>query len=293
MAIKGHPKALDSNDSAFTTFWKIFRSYFYRAARKKKLQIEIGGRHYEAITDKDGNFELSIPPIEIENVNFFDAKTGAKLDVLSDRKAVFQNSKANLFVISDIDDTILVSHSARFFSKLWLMLFRPVAKRKTVEESELAYRALKSAQIPFAYVSASEYNLYSLVSTFIDLHKLPEGPIYLRPHQEWRELISPTERSNYKFTRIRRLFEHYESKQFVLFGDDSQQDFSVFSEIALLFPERVHSVYLRKTGILKGDRAHKTTWEMPDGKIPVHYYDSYTEIENQINDLINEVPRRS
>lgn len=293
MAIKGHPKSLSSEDSPIATFWKIFRSYFYYPGRAKTIRIEVDSESYKAKTDKDGNFEILLPVKDFLSVVFYDAKTDEKLDVLMDRESIFPRIENEFYVISDIDDTILISHSARFFSKLWLMLFKPVNKRKTVEESELAYRALKSAGIPFAYVSASEYNLFSLVSTFIELHKLPEGPIYLRPHQEWKELIARTERSNYKVDRIKILLNHFQNRKIVFFGDDSQQDFTVFGEIASLFPERIHSVYLRKTGSLKESKSNKVSWEMPGGKIPVHYYDSYSEIEEEINELIHEATRRN
>lgn len=291
VAIKGHPKSLNSQDSPLTTFWKIFRSYFYKPARGKLIRIEVDSELFEVRTDNDGNFEILLTLKDFETIFFYDDATEEPLNVLMDRESVFPRIESKFYVISDIDDTILVSHSARFFSKLWLMLFKPVDKRKTVEESELAYRALKSARIPFAYVSASEYNLFSLVSTFIELHKLPEGPIYLRPHQEWRELIHRTERSNYKVDRIKILLNHFQNRKIVFFGDDSQQDFTVFGEIALLFPERIHSVYLRKTGSLKESKSNKVSWEMPGGEIPVHYYDSYTEIEDDINELIHEATR--
>ncbi len=250
-------------------------------------------KSYETTTDKDGNFEILLPVKDFDSVSFFDTTTGEMLDVLMDRTTIFPRIENEYFVISDIDDTILVSHSARLFSKLWVMLFKPVDKRKTVEESELAYRALKSANMSFAYVSASEYNLFSLVSTFIELHKLPQGPIYLRPHQEWIDLIRRTERSNYKVDRIKILLDHYQNRKIVFFGDDSQQDFTVFGEIALLFPERIHSVFLRKTGSLKKSKSNTVSWEMPGGKIPVHYYDSYSEIEAEINELIHEATRRN
>ena len=293
MAIKGHPKSLSSEDSPITTFWKISRSYFYYPGRSKTIRIEIDTHTYEATTDRDGNFEILVEVIDFESIFFYDAATGEQLRVLMDRESIFPRVESEFFVISDIDDTILISHSARFFSKLLVMLFKPVDKRKTVEESELAYRALKSVHMPFAYVSASEYNLFSLVSTFIELHKLPEGPIYLRPHQEWKDLIRPTERSNYKVDRIKILLNHFQNRRIVFFGDDSQQDFTVFGEIASLFPERIHNVYLRKTGSLKESKSNKVSWEMPGGKIPVHYYDSYSEIEEEINELIHEATRRN
>src|SRR5690606_38855520 len=173
---------------------KILRSYFYNSAGNKKIDLKIDGKIYPVVTDKKGNFELTIESQQVETVQFFHHSSTAKLDVLETERRFYSFCEDQVLIISDIDDTILVSHSARFFSKLWLMLFKPVSKRKTVEESELAYRLLKKAHFPFAYVSASEYNLFSLVSTFIKIHELPMGPIYLRPHQEFRNLFVKTQR---------------------------------------------------------------------------------------------------
>lgn len=239
-------------------------------------------------TDKNGNFELTIDEKRIDSIEFLHNNSLESLDVLQKETRFYSYCKEDFLVISDIDDTILVSHSARFFSKLWLMLFKPIPKRKTVEESELAYRALRKGNFPFAYVSASEYNLYSLVSTFIQLHKLPSGPIYLRPHQEFKNLFVKTEREDYKVNRILKLLRHFPNKKIILFGDDSQQDFTIFGEVAQVFPNRIHSVFLRKTGSLKISKTGNVTWEMPGGQIPVHYYDDYFDIQENIKNLLHE-----
>jgi len=182
----------------------------------------------------------------------------------------------------------MVSHSAHLWSKLRLLLFMPVRKRKTVEESERAYRMLHSAKVPFVYVSASEYNLFKLISTFIRFHDLPVGPIFLRSYRRIRQLLFAPERRDFKVNRIKRLMDHIDDKKVVLFGDDSQHDFQVFSEIALEFPQRIRSVYLRKTGFLKLPEGEDKTWEIPGSSIPVHYYGSFDEIKTNIQELINE-----
>ena len=291
VAINGHPKAIDTDDGPLKVFWKIFRSYFYKSAGNRNIDLRINGETHPVVTDKDGNFELTIDLNRLESIEFSHPDSLEKLDILQKETRFFSYYKENFLVISDIDDTILVSHSTRFFSKLWLMLFKPIPNRKTVEESELAYRELKKGKLPFAYVSASEYNLFSLVSTFINLHELPSGPIYLRPHQEFIDLFGKTERENYKVKRIRQLLRHFPEKKIVLFGDDSQQDFTVFGEVAQKLPDRIHSVFLRKTGSLKVSGSGKVTWEMPGGKIPVHYYDDYADIQLEIKNLIYENSR--
>ncbi len=290
VAIFGHPKAIHGKDNPFTLFWKILRSYFYRSADKVSIVVSVNGTENEIETDENGNFELLVDDQAIKTLTFLDSEDHKELDILQkgDDNRHYDYTNDKFLIISDIDDTILVSHSARKLSKLWLMLFKPIPKRNAVEESELAYRELRKANFSFAYVSASEYNLFTLVSSFIELHKLPLGPIYLRPHQEFKDLFGKTEREDYKVNRIIKLLQHFPEERIVLFGDDSQQDFTVFGKVAENMPNRIHSVYLRKTGSLKTHGSEKVTWEMPDGSIPVHYYDSYSNIQSDIKQLINE-----
>ena len=45
--------------------------------------------------------------------------------------------------------------------------------------------------------------------------------------------------------RIARILEAYPTQKFVLFGDDSQQDPTIYAGIVKHFPKRIFSVYLR------------------------------------------------
>src|SRR5690606_3325737 len=121
----------------------------------RKIDVHINNENHPVVTDVNGNFELIINSKTIDSIEFSHSNSSEKLDVLQEEKRFYSYCEQDFLVISDIDDTILVSHSARFFSKLWLMLFKPIPNRKTVEESELAYRELRKGRFPFAYVSAS------------------------------------------------------------------------------------------------------------------------------------------
>jgi len=71
-------------------------------------------------------------------------------------------------IVSDIDDTVLVSHSTTTFQKLRLMLFKNAIMRVPFKGVASFYCALergveKDAFHPFFYVSSSEWNLYDLL----------------------------------------------------------------------------------------------------------------------------------
>ena len=269
----------------WSTLKKTVRTYFlspYIGA----IILRINGNDHRILTNLHGGFSAEIDEDFSKSIQFLNAEAITPLSLLHSYPHNFDYRSTRFMVISDIDDTILVSNSARFFSKLWLMLFRQTDRRNFVEETEHAYRRLKS-KIPFAYVSASEYNLYSIITNFLVFHELPIGPVLLRPFQRWNKVFDRTSRREYKMNRISQLMSQFPNTKFILFGDDSQDDPWVYREIMKTFHERVHSVYLRKTGFIS-DEKNTQKVEQFSGETAVYSYEHFSEIEIPVNALIDE-----
>lgn len=277
---------LSPEGSWWATLKKTIRTYFLKPY-KGTFYLSANGEKHEVKTDSHGGFEASINHASNSDLTFLERDGETPISLLHSYPHEFDFSTARYMVVSDIDDTILVSKSSLFFSKLWLMLFRQTSRRNFVEETEQAYRHLMKTTVPFVYVSASEYNLYSIISNFIVYHDLPIGPILLRPFQRWKNVVKSKSRMEYKINRIEHLVHQFPDTQFILFGDDSQHDPPVFEKIASKHPKNVRAIFLRKTG-----------WGAPyefglppadHTGIDVHLYEHFSEIEKPINNLIDEI----
>ena len=154
--------------------------------------------------------------------------------------------------MSDIDDTFLISHSSNLWKKLYVLFTKNAHSRKPFEGVVKHYQLLSQAHTttnhpnPFFYVSSSEWNLYDFIKEFTRKNELPEG-VYLlsqikRLSEVWK--TGATKHSG-KFMRIARIMEAYPAQKFVLFGDDSQQDPTIYAGIVTHFPGMVKAVYLR------------------------------------------------
>ena len=83
-------------------------------------------------------------------------------------------------IISDVDDTVMVSHATQTLRKLHLMLFKNALTRNHFSHVDLFYQGLaegkdKQDSNPFFYVSSSEWNLYDLLEDFFSINKIPKG----------------------------------------------------------------------------------------------------------------------
>lgn len=155
-------------------------------------------------------------------------------------------------VVSDIDDTFLISHSARMHKRLFVLLTRNPRTRKPFEGVVLHYRALALAHTrpdapnPFFYVSSSEWNLYEYIKEFCRHHEMPEGIFLLSTIKKLSSFWKTGQgRHKDKYFRIARIMKTYEHLPFVLLGDDSQEDPQIYAQLVKDFPKQVLCVYIR------------------------------------------------
>lgn len=152
-----------------------------------------------------------------------------------------------LSVISDIDDTIRVSHVHDRGALLRGTFVEPF---RSVEGMADLYRAWSRTGAQFHYLSATPWQLYVPIATFADTHGFPKGTFHLRDFR-WKDpsffnvFTSP---DRYKLRTIERLLHQLPRRRFVLAGDSGQHDPEVFGELARRYPGQVRRVFIRDVG---------------------------------------------
>ncbi|MCK5208470.1 MAG: App1 family protein [Cyclobacteriaceae bacterium] len=164
-------------------------------------------------------------------------------------------------VISDIDDTLLVSHSTRLIRKIVLQLFRNAYTRKTipfVKNWHVYIKDMNDTSDPrdFFYVSNSEWNLYDFLVDFFSINELPKGVFFLQNLKKGlRDLISSGKvHHNHKQKSIEFLLRFYPEKKFILVGDNGQKDMEIYYEIVSKFHDRIKGVMIRKLAYIKNEK---------------------------------------
>ena len=201
-------------------------------------------------------------------------------------KVVMVPELTALGVISDIDDTVMVSHATNALKKLRLMLFRNAHTRVPFEGVAAFYRALqkgrqaKESSNPLFYVSSSEWNLYDLLKDFFAYHTIPEGPLLLQElqHSIYKFWKSGGGTHMHKLQKIGRLFTFFNKLSFILIGDSGQRDPEIYLEAVKKYPERIKAVYIRCVGKGKKKQKHlQIAREMSKHQVPMLLINSTTE----------------
>jgi phosphatidate phosphatase APP1 len=160
-----------------------------------------------------------------------------------------------LGVVSDIDDTVLVTALPRPFLAFWNTFVRHEESRRPVPGMAELYRTLTRHE-PDAfvvYVSTGAWNLAPALQRFLRRRGFPDGPLLLT---DWGPSPDGWFRSgpDHKRASLRRLVDDLPQLSWVLVGDDGQ----LYDELVWARPERVRLVCVRQLGLAEQVLTHGT-----------------------------------
>jgi phosphatidate phosphatase APP1 len=168
--------------------------------------------------------------------------------------------RAEFGVISDVDDTVLVSEVRNLVRMARLTFLNNARTRLPFPGVAQFYRALQrcagatgtdatattaTCYNPIFYVSSSPWNLYDLLVDFMALNDIPPGPLFLRNYGIDAPMPETRGHHGHKLARIEELFAVYPELPFVLIGDSSQQDPEIYAEVVRRYGDRVRAIYIR------------------------------------------------
>ncbi|MBT8296393.1 MAG: App1 family protein [Gramella sp.] len=268
------------NDDELVVFGHLFRSWApdkfsiekkgirhahailhkFRIKPLENFEVRLKFRDLEVTTktQEDGYFRFTVPyDTELEPGWHGYEVTCKMFDFgMIEKGQLLKPYPGKLGIISDIDDTFLISHSNSFFKKLYVMLSKNINKRKVFDDVVKHYTRLSQAgqdsteaTNSFFFVSSSEWNLYDFIEEFASMHDLPKAVIKLKKIKTGLRDFVSSGRGNHdhKFIKIKDIISFYPKLKYVLLGDDSQHDPFLYEKICKTFPLNIKAVYIRQT----------------------------------------------
>ncbi len=238
--------------------YAVIRMFTIETMGNVEVRMKFGEMELTTKTLKDGYFQFAFPhprPLK-SGWHTFTVSATINGSYVEEKGEFIKPYAGEYGLISDIDDTFLVSHSDNFFIKLYVLLTRNVNKRKIFEGVVKHYRLLSSAgrktangTNAFFYVSSSEWNLYHFIERFAQLHDFPKAVLKLKKIKTGLGdfLFTGGGSHDHKFYKIKHLLEFYPELKFILLGDDSQKDPFIYERIVKMFPSSVKAIYIRST----------------------------------------------
>ncbi len=255
--------------NTFTNIINLIRLFLVRPVNGAAVRLVWRGQQINAVSQKDGFFKLEwksetqvAAGWHTIKVEFLHTDGDAKM--VGNGK-IFVPHITQYGFISDIDDTVLISHSGKAFKKLRTLFTRNPRSRKVFDSAARYYRLLAMAHTepdianPFFYVSSSEWNLYDYLTEFFNYNKLPEGIFLLNEIKKWHQLFKTGgSKHEGKLIRAVRILNAFPVQRFILLGDNSQSDPEIYKLIADRYPNQIIAIYIRNINERKAGETLKT-----------------------------------
>ena len=248
--------------------WRTFTSVY---VPHQPVRVLVDGEPVgEVIADRGGVIDALVPAALTPGWHTVALQAGD--GEATEAPVSIADPDAELGIISDVDDTILITALPKPFVAAWNSFVLDEHARAATPGMAVMLDHLVSEHpgSPVIYLSTGAWNAAPALSRFLARNLYPMGPLLLT---DWGPTHDRWFRSGQEHKRreLKRLAEEFPRIRWVLFGDDGQHDEALYHEFATAHPDRVAAVAIRQLSVgeavLAGGRSkarlHRTTSGVP------------------------------
>ena len=222
-----------------------WRSFATVAVNSATVEIEAGATRCEVRTDRGGfvdeKVEVDLPP------GWQTVRIHAEGAEPADAPVRIVDPAVTFGIISDVDDTVMVTALPRPLLAAWNTFVLDEHARAAVPGMAVLYERLATAHpgSPVLYLSTGAWNVAPALTRFLSRHLYPAGPLLLT---DWGPQRDRWFRSGQEHKRatLRRLAAEFPQIRWLLIGDDGQHDPELYAEFARSHPDNVAAVAIRR-----------------------------------------------
>ncbi|MDQ4489165.1 DUF2183 domain-containing protein [Sinomonas sp. ASV486] len=235
---------LHGNSDAFNNFrgWVSFTSVPIQHA---EVTVEIEGARAVVRADGGGVVDVLVD-VELEP-GWHEVRMSAEGAEPSVAQVMIVEPGARFGIVSDIDDTVMVTALPRPFLALWnTFVLSERARTPTPGMAVLLDRlAAEHPEAPVVYLSTGPWNSAPTLQRFLGRNLYPAGPLLLT---DWGMTPDRWFRSGreHKRENLERLAAEFPDIRWLLVGDNGQHDESIYAEFAAEHPASVGAVAIRQ-----------------------------------------------
>jgi len=266
--------------------FSLIRLFVVKPYPQARVRVWCGQTFTDVLTDETGYFRATLLPAEPLLPGWHPVRAELVSQTITPETVlaggegqVLVPHPTTLACISDIDDTFLISHSANLAKRLRVLFTQNAHSRQPFEGVVAHYQLLAKTAggsgitNAFFYVSSSEWNLYDYILDFSAKNGLPTGVYLLSPLKQFRALLKTGQGKHHtKYDRIVWILKTYPAQQFVLLGDDTQEDPSIYAAVVEQFPAQIRAVYIRQVHAENQPKTRITLSRIDAMNVPCCYF---------------------
>jgi phosphatidate phosphatase APP1 len=245
-----------------------WRNFVSVPVANAEVSVHIGERSFEIHADRSGLIDETVD-VDLEpgwrriGLSSEGSDVATALVFIVDPQTTFG-------VVSDIDDTIMVTALPRPLLAAWHSFVVNEHARATTPGMPVLYERLTSRHpgAPLIYLSTGAWNVAPTLTRFLSRNLYPAGALLLT---DWGPTADRLFRSGRQHKRgsLERFAQEFPQIKWVLFGDDGQHDESIYHDFVAQHPDHVRAVCIRQLtpgeAVLAGSnwRGHASSSDSP------------------------------
>lgn len=252
-----------------------WRSYVTAPVGYIPVTVHIGEREFRTTTDRSGYIDHTIRGHGLAP-GWHEVRIAAKAAEPRTARVQIIGPDVRLGIVSDIDDTVMVTSVPRPLIALWNTFVRHVRARRLVPGMARMYADVVAEHpgAPVFYLSTGAWNVTPALMHILDAGAYPPGPMLMT---DWGPTNTGWFRSGQEHKRVAlgRLSREFPRISWVLVGDDGQHDPMIYREFAAENPEHVAAILIRELTPAEQVLAHGSTsanldtrWTPPTRGVP-------------------------
>lgn len=223
-----------------------YRQFFTVQVGDVPVTVHVNGQEVQTLTNSNGYFDVTVDDHDLPaGWNEVTVSAQGAEDVVAEVLVTPQGQKLGL--VSDIDDTIMVTNLPRAFHAAYNSWFLRTNARQPIEGMARFYNELlhDDPDAPVFYLSTGAWNTYDTLVQFIEEQGLPKGPLLLT---DWGPTPTGLFRSGqeHKKVQLRNLLIDYPDLEWILVGDNGQHDPLIYGNLVAEHPTAVRGVAIRE-----------------------------------------------
>lgn len=240
------------NDHPLVNFFQVLLRWATPERPYSLVRVSAGGAPVEKRADREGYFEIDLPDAEVHMTEVFIELPESDNSIPSHWEITGPGSGAHCLIISDIDDTVLVTHVAKILRMLATTFFGNALTRQLFPGTVALYEALRRGPDPeadhnnaIAYVTSSPFNLHGLLYLIFKENELPPGAFFMTDWGLDEDRWLTRSHRDHKLESILQVLRWYPDTPVILIGDSGQYDTSIYVETALAHPGVISQILIR------------------------------------------------
>lgn len=188
-------------------------------------------------------------------------------------------------IVSDIDDTVMVTALPRPFLALWnTFVLSERARMATPGMAVLLDRlTIEHPEAPVIYLSTGPWNAAPTLARFLTRNMYPKGALLLT---DWGLTQDRWFRSgqDHKHRNLERLAQEFPDMRWLLIGDNGQHDEAIYSAFAAENPDKVAAIAIRQLSVSESVFAggHSEDGDHTSSRVPWIYSPDGAGIAKQL-----------